>query len=79
MVDRQTDIVINISIQDYSGTIKNIKGSPYNVKMIEMTEETKGLNSIDGNLIVNYIKDKTDEIRQFINQKNVALDIEKRN
>lgn len=44
----------------------------------EPTEETKGLNSLEGNLIVNYIKDKTDEIQAFIAEKNKALNIEVR-
>lgn len=44
----------------------------------EPTEETKGLNSLEGNLIVNYIKDKTDEIQAFIAEKNKALNIEER-
>lgn len=43
----------------------------------EPTEETKGLNSLEGNLIVSFIKDKTDEIQEFIAMKKKALNIER--
>jgi hypothetical protein len=48
------------------------------VRFEEPTEETKGLNSLEGNLIVNFIKDKTDEIQEFIATKKKALNIEER-
>lgn len=44
----------------------------------EPTEETKGLNSLEGNLIVSFIKDKTDEIQEFIAMKKKALNIDER-
>jgi len=36
------------------------------------------LNSLDGQIIINYIKKTTDDIRDFIDQRSVAIDIEKR-
>jgi hypothetical protein len=77
-VDAPTEISVDIKIKDHHGEDKHINGCPFLVKFEEPTDETKGLNSIDGNLIVNYIKDTTDEIRNFINEKNNALDIETR-
>jgi hypothetical protein len=48
------------------------------VRFEEPSEETKGLNSLEGNLIVHYIKDMTEEIQTFIEEKNTALNIEER-
>jgi hypothetical protein len=78
VVDRCTTVVVDVMIDDSEGVTKHLNGFPCEVKFEEPTEETKGLNSLEGNLIVNYIKDKTDEIQQFIAEKNKALNIEQR-
>lgn len=67
---------INVAITNHAGEKKMINGSPFKVSFEEPTEETKGLNSLDGNVIVNWIKETCDEIRNFIIKKNEALNLE---
>jgi len=74
-----TEVSVNVSIVDCQGTKKTINGCPYKVKFIDFVEENRGLNSLEGSLIVNFIRDKTDELRHFIDERHTALDIEKRN
>lgn len=78
LVDRCTTVSVNVSIVDSEGVEKVLNGFPTDVRFEEPTEETKGLNSLEGNLIVNFIKDKTDEIQEFIATKKKALNIEER-
>lgn len=78
VVDRCTTVVIDVMIDDSEGVTKHLNGFPCEVSFEEPTEETKGLNSLEGNLIVTYIKEKTDEIQLFIAEKNKALNIEER-
>lgn len=74
-VGEPTSVTVDVFIVDSEGVTKHLSGFPTEVKFETMTEETKGLNSLEGNLIVNYIKDTTDEIQHFIEEKNKALDI----
>jgi len=78
VVDRCTTVSIDVKISDSEGLEKTLSGFPTEVKFEEPTEETKGLNSLEGALIVNYIKEKTDEIQEFIAAKKKALNIEER-
>jgi len=70
--------MVDITIVDFEGNLKRINGCPYSVEFKPPTPQTKGLNSLDGQIIINYIKQTTDNIREFIDQRSVAIDIEKR-
>lgn len=78
-VESPQTVLVDITIVDSQGETKRINGCPYSVEFKPATPETKGLNSLDGQIIINYIKDTTDSIRNFIDEKNAALDIENRN
>lgn len=61
IVDRCTTVTVDIMIADHEGTLlkdadgitKHMNGFPTEVSFEEPTEETKGLNSLEGQVIVN--------------------------
>jgi len=56
-----------------------MNGSPFHVKFEEATEETKTYNQYEGAHIINYIRNKVEEIKLFIDEKTKALNIDERN